>query len=96
MSSIAVGHQHNHESTPQALKNIYKQFGIPGLWRGASGAVVRIAVGSSVQLSSFSICKEYFKKHEVIIFNYCYLLSNLFRILIMNYFGCLQSLTEHK
>lgn len=57
-SSIAVGHQHKHQSMIHALKVIYKEHGVLGLWRGSSAAVPRVSVGSAAQLSTFSSSKE--------------------------------------
>ncbi|XP_066296675.1 solute carrier family 25 member 35-like [Branchiostoma lanceolatum] len=57
-STIAVGHQHTHASMTQGLKAIYREYGMVGLWRGVSGAMPRVAVGSAAQLSTFAISKE--------------------------------------
>uniref|UniRef100_A0A1A8HPM9 Solute carrier family 25, member 35 n=4 Tax=Nothobranchius TaxID=28779 RepID=A0A1A8HPM9_NOTKU len=57
-SSIAVGHQYKHEGMIHALKAIYRQHGVLGLWRGSSAAVPRVSVGSATQLSTFSSSKE--------------------------------------
>ena len=45
--------------------DVYKQFGITGLWRGASGAVLRVSVGSAAQLSTFSITKDFIEKRKL-------------------------------
>lgn len=55
---IAVGYQHSHTGMVSALRSIFTEHGLVGLWRGVSGAVARVMVGSSVQLSTFSVCKE--------------------------------------
>jgi solute carrier family 25 protein 34/35 len=65
-SSIAVGYQHTHTGCTNALWKIYMEHGILGLWRGAFGAMPRSSIGSSTQLVSFSLCKDYFEKYEVI------------------------------
>lgn len=57
-SSIAVGHQHEHQGMFHALRAIYRQHGVLGLWRGSSAAVPRVSVGSAAQLSTFSSSKE--------------------------------------
>ncbi|XP_037543460.1 solute carrier family 25 member 35 isoform X1 [Nematolebias whitei] len=57
-SSIAVGHQYKHEGMVHALRVIYRQHGVLGLWRGSSAAVPRVSVGSATQLSTFSSSKE--------------------------------------
>ncbi|XP_078615816.1 solute carrier family 25 member 35-like [Branchiostoma floridae x Branchiostoma japonicum] len=57
-STIAVGHQHTHASMTQGLKAIYGEYGILGLWRGVSGVMPKVTVGSAAQLSTFAISKE--------------------------------------
>ncbi|XP_068018908.1 LOW QUALITY PROTEIN: solute carrier family 25 member 34 [Melanerpes formicivorus] len=59
LSALAVGHQHNHENISAAFKSIYKQHGVAGLWRGVSGAVPRVAVGSAAQLATFTSAKDW-------------------------------------
>lgn len=56
---IAVGHQHAHSGFISSLVDIYSKFGIIGLWRGVSGAIARVTVGSAAQLSTFSKTKTY-------------------------------------
>ncbi|TFJ86196.1 hypothetical protein NSK_002404 [Nannochloropsis salina CCMP1776] len=58
LRAIAVGHQHEHTSTFQALRKIYGEQGLRGLWRGVEGAVPRLTLGSALQLSTFSYMKE--------------------------------------
>ncbi|KAF4072771.1 hypothetical protein AMELA_G00251220 [Ameiurus melas] len=58
MSSIAVGHQYQHQGMIHALLVIHREHGIMGLWRGSGAAVPRVSVGSASQLSTFSIAKE--------------------------------------
>ncbi|CAG02891.1 unnamed protein product, partial [Tetraodon nigroviridis] len=57
-SSIAVGHQYKHQGMIHALRAIYKDHGVIGLWRGSSAAVARVSVGSAAQLCTFSSSKE--------------------------------------
>ncbi|KAM4885873.1 solute carrier family 25 member 34 isoform 1-T2 [Sylvia borin] len=59
VSAMAVGHQHNYESITSAFKSIYQQHGVVGLWRGVTGAVPRVTVGSAVQLSTFASAKDW-------------------------------------
>ena len=66
--AIAVGYQHKHTSFSLALVSIVKEHGIQGLWRGVSGAVARVGVGSATQLSTFSTTKEFIINTKVIIF----------------------------
>ncbi|KAL9825280.1 solute carrier family 25 member 34 isoform 2-T2 [Geothlypis trichas] len=42
-----------------AFKSIYQQHGVVGLWRGVTGAVPRVAVGSAVQLATFASAKDW-------------------------------------
>ncbi|XP_022161376.1 solute carrier family 25 member 35-like [Myzus persicae] len=57
--SIAVGHQHNTVSTINGLLTLYRKYGVVhGLWRGATGAMVRIGVASATQLSTISLLNE--------------------------------------
>ena len=51
--SIAVGHQHQHSGMWQALTSIYQRDGIPGLWRGATSNIIRIAAASAGQILTF-------------------------------------------
>ncbi|XP_020637735.1 solute carrier family 25 member 34 isoform X2 [Pogona vitticeps] len=64
VAAIAVGHQHNHQSVSSAFETIYKKQGLLGLWRGVSGAVPRVMVGSAVQLATFASAKEWVRKHK--------------------------------
>jgi len=62
LQAIAVGHQHRHTSTYHALRDIHRQHGLRGLWRGVEGAVPRLMLGSALQLSTFSYIKEAVRK----------------------------------
>lgn len=62
---FAVGYQHAHSGTVSALHNTYLQQGVKGLWRGYSGIVPRTAVGSAIQLSTFTNCKDFFLEYEM-------------------------------
>lgn len=62
---FAVGFQHNHTGTVQALAFTFKEQGFKGLWRGYSGIVPRTAIGSSVQLSTFVACKDFLGNYEI-------------------------------
>ncbi|KAF6209774.1 hypothetical protein GE061_015524 [Apolygus lucorum] len=57
--AIAVGTQHKLEGTISALVSTYRESGLKGLWRGAGGSVPRMMVGSSTQLTSFYVVKEF-------------------------------------
>ncbi|XP_026571685.1 solute carrier family 25 member 34 isoform X2 [Pseudonaja textilis] len=63
-SAMAVGHQHNHKNISGAFEAIYKRQGLLGLWRGVSGAVPRVTVGSSVQLATFASAREWVARQQ--------------------------------
>ena len=56
-----VGYQHKYNSGWAALRSIYTANGLAGLWRGASGAIARVAVGSAAQLSTYAKVKDVIK-----------------------------------
>lgn len=57
---IAFGHQHKHKGMFSGLATIYKTNGIKkGIYRGAFSALPRAFVGSTSQLTSFSLAKEW-------------------------------------
>eukprot|EP00055_Hartaetosiga_balthica_P004079 m.10035 g.10035 ORF g.10035 m.10035 type:complete len:320 (-) comp3596_c0_seq1:190-1149(-) len=62
-SSVAVGYQHKHTSAMDAFRQIIREGGVRGLWRGATGAVPRLVAGSSVQLGTYNWCKDSLKEH---------------------------------
>lgn len=63
-SKYAVGYQHSHTGTVNAFVTTFRQQGVKGLWRGCSSFIPRTAVGSAIQLSSFSSCKDFFSKYD--------------------------------
>lgn len=42
---------------PHIGRKVYRAEGIPGLWAGVTSAMARVAVGSSLQLSSYDTIK---------------------------------------
>ncbi|KAK4876384.1 hypothetical protein RN001_012806 [Aquatica leii] len=62
---ISFGHQHNHEGTWKAFKNIYNAQGIKGLFQGSTTVLPRLFVGSTAQLTSFDYCKEWLIKYAI-------------------------------
>jgi len=52
-STIAVGQQHKHSNMTGAFREIYKDFGVIGFWRGMSSSIPRLVVASAVQLPTF-------------------------------------------
>lgn len=65
VKEIAVGFQHPHGSMSEGFRAIYSEHGMVGLWRGVSGAVARVTIGSGAQLATFSVAKEYVIKSKV-------------------------------
>ncbi|KAL7044512.1 hypothetical protein ACKWTF_001928 [Chironomus riparius] len=63
-SKYAVGYQHSHSGLIDALKTIYTNNGIKGLWKGYTALIPRNVVGSSVQLSTFSVCKNFLAQYD--------------------------------
>lgn len=59
------------QSISGAFESIYRQHGVVGLWRGVSGAVPRVAVGSAAQLATFASAKDWVCQHQVSIWRYC-------------------------
>lgn len=62
---FAVGFQHGHSGMINALISTYKYQGARGLWRGFEGIVPRTAVGSAIQMTTFSMSKDFLSKYEV-------------------------------
>ena len=56
--TIAVGTQHRHKGFIHAVQVTVAEHGFLGLWRGVTGALPRVTVGSAAQLSSFSKARE--------------------------------------
>ncbi|KAL1490264.1 hypothetical protein ABEB36_012988 [Hypothenemus hampei] len=65
VAAIAVGHQHQHTGTIEALTNIYKSGGIRGLFRGAQATVPRAFIGGSSQLVCFEYTKQLLDRYNV-------------------------------
>jgi len=63
---LAVGHQHNYAGMMAGLKDIFQKEGILGLWRGADGQMIRVGVGSAVQLSTYEQVKSFIESTNVI------------------------------
>lgn len=59
VQDIAVGYQHSHESMSHGLLSIYRTSGITGMWRGAYASVIKVMIGSAVQLTTFSFTRQY-------------------------------------
>lgn len=62
---IAVGFQHSHTGFTHAVRGIYVEYGIAGLWRGCSAGITRNIVGTAAQLSTFDTAKHYIQKTRI-------------------------------
>nr|XP_019007866.1 solute carrier family 25, member 34/35 [Kwoniella pini CBS 10737]OCF46647.1 solute carrier family 25, member 34/35 [Kwoniella pini CBS 10737] len=60
--AFPVGAQHYYKGSYDALSTIVKSDGVLGLWRGVNTAILRTAMGSSVQLPSYNLGKHYLTK----------------------------------
>ncbi|EKM61600.1 uncharacterized protein PHACADRAFT_204767 [Phanerochaete carnosa HHB-10118-sp] len=56
--ALPVGHQHFYKHSWDALSTIYRAEGLRGLVRGVDAAVLRTAMGSSVQLPTYNWTKN--------------------------------------
>ena len=54
---LPVGHQHAYRGAVSGLLSIYRDEGVRGLYRGATAAMMRVGVGSGVQLSTYDRVK---------------------------------------
>ena len=55
---LPVGHQHAYTGAWQGLFQIFREEGVVGLYRGATAAMLRVGVGSGVQLSTYDSSKR--------------------------------------
>ena len=56
---LPVGHQHAYTGAWQGLFQIFREEGVRGLYRGATAAMLRVGVGSGVQLSTYDASKRF-------------------------------------
>ncbi|KAG5672791.1 hypothetical protein PVAND_002885 [Polypedilum vanderplanki] len=61
---IAVGYQHHHESMSKALRKIYLQHGISGLYRGVLVTIPRGMLGSGTQIAAFGCTKDILNRYS--------------------------------
>ncbi|CAG0884673.1 unnamed protein product [Cyprideis torosa] len=65
--STWAGHQHEIQGTWSALVTAYQvEGGILGLWRGVTGAIPRVMVGSAAQLATFSKSMEFVDSFHIL------------------------------
>lgn len=60
---MPVGTQHHYAGAIDGFRNIYRNEGIKGLYRGVGPAMVRTGFGSSVQLPTYFFAKRRLVKH---------------------------------
>lgn len=53
-----IGHQHEITSAISALREIYRNEGLKGIYRGVDAAMARAGVGSAVQMPTYMIGKD--------------------------------------
>lgn len=82
----AVGFQHDHHGTVDALRTIYRQHGVKGLWRGCTSIIPRTMVASSAQLATFSKCKEFVQQYSV--FEQSVFLTAVLSSMVSGFFAC--------
>lgn len=65
-AAFPVGTQHHYRNGFHALSTIFKAEGFRGLVRGIDAAILRTAMGSSVQLPSYNFTKSQLAKHQIL------------------------------
>ncbi|XP_016844868.1 solute carrier family 25 member 35 [Nasonia vitripennis] len=63
--SIAVGTQHHHSGTWSALRSLWREGRFRGLYRGWHVGVPRISIGSSTQLTTYSVVADWLKPIQI-------------------------------
>uniref|UniRef100_A0A336LRK5 CSON012510 protein n=1 Tax=Culicoides sonorensis TaxID=179676 RepID=A0A336LRK5_CULSO len=61
---IAVGYQHQHTGMFSALKTIYTQHGVKGLYRSVNVNLPRALLGSGGQLAAFGYTKDFLQRNH--------------------------------
>jgi len=64
--ALPVGAQHQYKNSSHALSVIFRTEGFPGLCRGIDAAILRTAMGSSVQLPSYVWTKNQLVTHNIL------------------------------
>ena len=64
-ANASVGYQHKFAGVLDGFSMAVKQDGVLGLWKGLSPSLLRLALGSSAQLASYSHIKEYALANEI-------------------------------
>ena len=63
--NATVGYQHKFAGVLDGFSTAVREDGVLGLWKGVSPSLLRLALGSSAQLASYSHIKEYALRNEV-------------------------------
>lgn len=63
--SYTAKFQHRHTGVVAAFRNMYREGGVKGLYRGYTAHMARVAIGSSTQMASFAACKDFFVQYEL-------------------------------
>lgn len=61
--SLPVGTQHRYRNAIDGLRQIHRNEGMRGLWRGVGAATIRTGFGSAVQLPTYFFAKRRLIKH---------------------------------
>jgi len=64
--ALPVGAQHHYKSSLHALSTIFRAEGPRGLVRGMDAAILRTSMGSSVQLPSYNLAKNFLVNREIL------------------------------
>ncbi|KAF7303220.1 hypothetical protein MKEN_01285800 [Mycena kentingensis (nom. inval.)] len=64
--ALPVGAQHHYKSSFHALSTIFKAEGLRGMVRGIDAAILRTSMGSSVQLPSYNLTKNFLVSRDIL------------------------------
>ncbi|EAT40030.1 AAEL008213-PA [Aedes aegypti] len=78
--------QHQHDGMIDAFRNMYREAGIRGLYRGYTAHLTRVSLGSSVQMTSFAMSKDFFAQYEM--FQQSVVLNALAASSVAGFFMC--------
>ncbi|CCM04472.1 uncharacterized protein FIBRA_06652 [Fibroporia radiculosa] len=65
-SSLPVGTQRYYKNAFHALRSVYREEGLRGMIRGVDAAVLRTAMGSTVQLPVYNWTKNHLIEHDLL------------------------------
>mmetsp|Transcript_7881 Transcript_7881/g.26815 ORF Transcript_7881/g.26815 Transcript_7881/m.26815 type:complete len:320 (+) Transcript_7881:82-1041(+) len=90
VAGSGVGHQHQYKGGLDALASLVRNEGITGAWKGVNTSVVRLMMGSSVQLPVYAWLKKTLSEdcgmdsRSVVTHASCAFLSSIPSILVVN------------